>query len=113
MVLTARSSCFVSISALSQYSELDCEENKLEVKQFDKQKQWKINLQQLRHCYSMQDEQPVSRRYNLDNKNRVLRGKICTVIVQYCFIIKTYTGSYDMEPNILIYAFLYILIYFR
>ena len=35
--LTVRSSCFVSISASSQYSELDCEENKLEVRMFDKQ----------------------------------------------------------------------------
>ena len=34
---TVRSSCFVSISAPSQYSELDCKENKLEVRLFDKQ----------------------------------------------------------------------------
>ena len=37
VVLTVRSSCFVSLALLSQYSELDCEENKLEVRLFDKQ----------------------------------------------------------------------------
>ena len=37
MVLTARRSFFVSVLALlSQYSELDCEENKLEVRLSDK-----------------------------------------------------------------------------
>ena len=34
----------------------------------------------------------------------VLHGKICEVIVQYWFIIKTYTGFDDMELNILMYA---------
>ena len=32
-----RSSCFVILRHISQFSELDCEENKLEVRLFDKQ----------------------------------------------------------------------------
>ena len=40
-MLTVRSGCFVSIMSvlpsLSQYSDQDCEENKLEVRVFDKQ----------------------------------------------------------------------------
>ena len=38
VVLTGRRSLFLSVLALlSQYSELDCEENKREVRLFDKQ----------------------------------------------------------------------------
>ena len=37
VALMVRSSCFVSFMPLSQHNELDCEENKLEVRLFDKQ----------------------------------------------------------------------------
>ena len=37
MVLAARRSFMSVLALLSQYSELDCEENKLEVMLFDKQ----------------------------------------------------------------------------
>ena len=37
VVLSIRSSCFVSIRLLNQYNELDYEENKLQVRLFDKQ----------------------------------------------------------------------------
>ena len=37
MVLTVKSSCFVILVLLCQYSELDGEENRLEVGLFDKQ----------------------------------------------------------------------------
>ena len=37
MVLTVRRRSLSVLALLSQYSELDCEENKLEVRLFDKQ----------------------------------------------------------------------------
>ena len=66
VVLTVMSSCFVR----SQYSELDCEDNQLEVSN---------NLQ---HRNKVDGK-------NLANKNifsRVLHGKIPKVIVQYCLL---------------------------
>ena len=62
----------MSVLALLRYSELDCEENKLEVRLLDKL------------VFYTKIENLANK--NIFSPSRVLRGKICKAIVQYCLL---------------------------